>query len=361
MRVIAYYLPQYHAIPENDAWWGEGFTEWTSVRRARPLYAGHQQPKVPGELGYYNLLDADIKQRQADLAREAGIEGFCYWHYWFGGGKQLLEKPLQQVMASGQPDFPFCLGWANESWKAKVWSDSTGQQDKTLIEQTYPEGDVQRHFEAVLPMLRDKRYIRVDGKPLFVVYRPFQLPDAASFIARWQALAREAGLEGMYFVGHTLYSRDVDAIRRLGFDAVNVVRFGDCRRSKRLMLFNWWGLFQYSLHRRPMVYPYKQSLSSLIGPENMREDVFPSLLPNWDHTPRSGMNGFVLQGSTPELFGKHAESVLQSVVAKDPEHQIVMLKSWNEWGEGNYMEPDQVYGKAYIQQLKQVIDKICPR
>lgn len=355
MRVIAYYLPQFHAIPENDAWWGEGFTEWTSVRRAHPLYKGHQQPKVPGELGYYNLLEDDIKQRQADLAREAGVEGFCYWHYWFGGGKQLLEKPLQQVMASGKPDFPFCLGWANESWKAKVWSDSTGQQDKTLIEQTYPEGDVQRHFEAILPILKDERYIRVDGKPLFVVYRPFLMPDATAFIARWQELAREAGLEGIYFVGHTLYSKDVDAIRSLGFDAVNVVRLGDCRRSLRMVLASLWNLTLYALGKGPMAYDYRAAIGTLSGSENKREDVFPSLIPNWDHTPRSGKNGFVLKHSTPALFRKHAEAVRQSVAAKPAEHQVVFLKSWNEWGEGNYIEPDAIYGRQYIQQLAKVV------
>ncbi len=355
MRVIAYYLPQFHTIKENDEWWGKGFTEWTSVRKARALYRGHQQPKVPGELGYYNLLEADIKEKQAELAREAGVEGFCYWHYWFGGGKQLLEKPLQQVMASGQPTLPFCLGWANESWKSKVWSDSTGSQDKTLIEQTYPEGDIERHFAAVLPMFKDERYIRVDGKPLFVVYRPFQLPDASVFIARWQELAKENGLDGVYFVGHTLYSKDVDAIRTLGFDAVNVVRLGDCRRSTKMVLKNLWSLFLYSIGKGPMAYAYEDAISTLIGVENEREDVFPSLIPNWDHTPRSGMNGFVLKGSTPTLFGQHVRQVAESVSKKGEEHQVVFLKSWNEWGEGNYMEPDSVYGRQYIEQLKKVV------
>lgn len=156
MQVIAYYLPQYHSIPENDAWWGKDFTEWTTVRNAKPLFKGHRQPVIPGELGYYNLLDPAIQERQAQLAREAGIDGFCYWHYWFGG-KQLLEKPLEQVFQSGKPDFPFCIAWANESWYAKTWIDHQKNADRLLIEQTYPEGDEERHFEAILPMLRDKR------------------------------------------------------------------------------------------------------------------------------------------------------------------------------------------------------------
>ena len=355
MRVIAYYLPQFHAIPENDAWWGKGFTEWTSVRRARPLFPGHHQPVEPGELGYYDLSDPKVSIRQAALAREAGIEGFCYWHYWFGNGRQLLEKPLQQVLRSGQPDFPFCIGWANESWKAKVWSDTSGRQDRLLIEQTYPEGDADRHFEAVLPMLSDPRYIRVEGKPLVVVYRPFQLPDAKAYLARWNELAKNAGLTGIFFVGHTLYSREVDAIRALGFDAVNVVRLGDCRRSPRLILRHLFPLALYATGLRPFVYSYRLANGVLVGEENSRNDVFPSLIPRWDHTPRSGKHGFVLQGSTPDLFREQIEDVKTTVSRKPAERQVVFLKSWNEWGEGNYMEPDREWQDAYLQTLKTTI------
>ena len=218
MRVIAYYLPQFHAIPENDEWWGKGFTEWTSVRNGKPLFKGHQQPVEPGELGYYNLLDADIKERQAQLAREAGIEGFCYWHYWFGG-KQLLEKPLQQVMESGKPDFPFCLGWANESWKAKTWLDQQTAPDRMLIEQTYSPEDDKAHFEAILPMLRDKRYIQVDGKPLLMVYRPFDLPDGKAWTERWQKMAKSAGFNGLFLLGHALIATDRKRVLDLGFNA----------------------------------------------------------------------------------------------------------------------------------------------
>ncbi|MCQ2345398.1 MAG: glycoside hydrolase family 99-like domain-containing protein [Paludibacteraceae bacterium] len=352
MRVIAYYLPQFHTIPENDAWWGKGFTEWTSVRDAKALFKGHEQPVEPGELGYYNLLDPAIRDRQAQLAHEAGIEGFCYWHYWFGG-KQLLEQPLQEVLQSGQPDFPFCIAWANESWKAKVWHDASGRQDKTLIEQTYPEGDNQRHFMSILPIIRDKRYIHVDGKPLIVIYRPFQLPDAKAMIEEWQQLAVKAGLKGLYLVGHTMYSSDVDKIKDLGFDAVNVVRLGDCRRSKKMILRHLFGLVAYAFKRRPFVYEYRAAMALLSGPENRREDVFPSLLPRWDHTPRSGKNGFVLHGSTPELFARHLEIVKESVAHKSDEHKVVFLKSWNEWGEGNYIEPDRKTGLNYLNVLKE--------
>ncbi len=355
MRVIAYYLPQFHAIPENDEWWGKGFTEWTSVKNAKRLYPGHLQPNVPADLGYYNLLDPDIRQHQADMARQAGVEGFCYWHYWFGNGKQLLEKPLQQVLESGEPDFPFCIGWANESWKAKVWSDITGKSDKTLIEQTYKEEDIELHFQNILPLLKDKRYIRVDGKPLIVIYRPFELPDATNFILRWNKLAKDAGLKGIYFVGHTLYSTEIDKILNLGFDAVNVVRLGDCRRDKRMIIRNALNLLLYAFGFIPFVYSYRAANKVLVGREGERENVFPSLIPRWDHTPRSGKNGFVLHGSTPQLFREQVLKVKNQINKKDEEHQIVFLKSWNEWGEGNYIEPDKRWGWQYLDNLAKAI------
>lgn len=354
MRVIAYYLPQFHAIPENDQWWGKGFTEWTSVKAAQPLFKGHQQPVVPGVLGYYNLMDANVRERQAQLAQEAGVEGFCYWHYWFAG-KQLLEKPLQEVLAEKKPNFPFCIGWANESWKSKVWGDKSGQQDTTLIEQTYPDGDTEAHFKAILPILQDKRYITVDGKPLLVIYRPFQLPNPQQTLKKWRDLASKNGLKGLHIVGHTLYSTDVNNILQMGFDAVNVFRLGDCKRNKNLMLQHIKSLILFALHKEPLVYDYKKSLPTWIGEESTATNVYPCLIPRWDHTPRSGKTGFVLHGSTPELFRQHIQQIKQSIAHKPQDKQIVFLKSWNEWGEGNYVEPDQQYGNAYLEVLKEVL------
>jgi hypothetical protein len=298
MRVIAYYLPQYHSIPENDAWWGKDFTEWDRVRAAKPLFKGHHQPVVPGELGYYNLLDPAIRERQAQLAREAGIEGFCYWHYWFDG-KQLLEQPLQQVLQSGQPDFPFCIAWANESWYAKTWMDHPDQPDRLLIEQTYPEGDDEAHFAAILPMLRDKRYIQVDGKPLLVVYRPLQLPDGKAWVAKWQEMARNAGFNGLFLVGHTLYSRETDAIRALGFDAVNIVPIGDVKRNIGLGLRHLPSLIRHLRGRSPLVYDYARAIRVFASAIMKREDVVPTLLPNWDHSPRSKNKELVLHDAHP--------------------------------------------------------------
>ena len=351
MRVIAYYLPQFHAIPENDEWWGKGFTEWTSVRNGKPLFDGHQQPLEPGELGCYNLLEADVKERQVQLAREAGVEGFCYWHYWFGG-KQLLEKPLQQVMESGKPDFPFCLGWANESWKAKTWLDQQTAPDKMLIEQTYSPEDEEVHFAAILPMLRDKRYIQVDGKPLLMVYRPFDLLDGKAWTARWRKMAKDAGFKGLYLLGHALYEREIDSVLALGFDSVNLVPLGDAKRNKGLALRHLLTLIKHIRGKSPLVYDYGTAIKVFAEPAMQREEVVPTILPGWDHSPRSRMRAFVMNNSTPEAFKAHVEAIKNIVDKK--QNQLVMLKSWNEWGEGNYMEPDARWGRLYIDVLGEV-------
>lgn len=200
-RIIALYLPQFHPIPENDGWWGKGFTEWRNVGKAQPLFRGHYQPRVPADLGYYDLRVSEAREAQAEMAKKYGVEGFCYWHYWFGNGKRLLERPFQEVLLSGSPDYPFCLAWANESWKG-FFHGVNGRE--TLIEQQYgSEDDYKEHFYSLLPAFKDPRYIRVDGKPLFMIYSPLSLPDARSFISLWQKLAYENGIAGVHFVAQT--------------------------------------------------------------------------------------------------------------------------------------------------------------
>ena len=204
-RVIAFYLPQYHPIPENDKYWGKGFTEWNNVAKAKPLFRGHDQPRIPADLGFYDLRLPEIREQQAELAREAGVEGFCYWHYWMGGGKELLERPFNEVVDSGKPDFPFCLGWANHTWSTRTWNSHKGREGGEVIaEQTYPGvEDYTDHFNKYLKAFKDKRYIKVEGKLLFVVFSPRHFDDFKTFKACWNRLATENGLEGFYFVGIT--------------------------------------------------------------------------------------------------------------------------------------------------------------
>ncbi len=346
-RIIAFYLPQYHPIPENDAWWGKGFTEWTNVGKAKPLYRGHYQPRVPADLGYYDLRVPETRQAQADMARSYGVEGFMYWHYWFGGGKRLLERPFNEVLASGEPDFPFALAWANETWKGFAHGLTNRN---TLIEQRYlGEQDYIDHFHAVLPAFRDRRYITVDGKPLFMVYKPLQHPDMQAFVELWQRLARENGLPGIYFVGQAEVGQE-QKILRLGMDAACIFRMMECV-NRRPFLKKAVQRIKINLFKHPRVFRYAEAARWFVGPEDTRDDIIPTIYSGWDHTPRSGCEGTVFSHYTPDVFERHVKQVLRAVENKPASLKIVFVKSWNEWGEGNYMEPDRRYGLQFLERL----------
>ena len=381
-RVIAFYLPQYHPIPENDAWWGPGFTEWTNVVAAKPLFRGHVQPRIPADLGFYDLRLPETREAQAALAREAGIEGFCYYHYWFGNGRRLLERPFNEVLASGKPDFPFCLCWANHTWASSTWTNakSRKQGSSVLIEQTYPGAeDNEVHFRTLLPAFRDRRYIRVDGKPLFAVFDPFKFKDAEAFISQWRSLARENGLGDFHFVAvvrtanptsYILSRRSGDGNEEAvaegwiekalakGFDAVadDNHLFAQIRAK---------GVGRSAVHdfasqklniQKPFVFKQADINKYMLLEQERRENVYPTLFPNWDRTPRNRNDALYIE-STPEAFGELAARTFALVAGKQDEHRIVFVKSWNEWGEGNYMEPDRQYGKGYVEALRWAIDE----
>ncbi|MEN6452766.1 MAG: glycoside hydrolase family 99-like domain-containing protein [Prolixibacteraceae bacterium] len=352
-RIIAFYLPQFHPIPENDKWWGNGFTEWTNVGKAKPLFKGHDQPKIPADLGYYDLRVPETREAQAGLAKKNGIEGFCYWHYWFGKGKKLLERPFHEVLESGKPDFPFCLAWANESWKGFAHGLSNRN---VLIEQQYngPD-DYTAHFYDVLPAFKDKRYIKTEGKPVFMVYRPLLFPDIKTFITLWQKLAQKEGLDGIYFIGHTSFVHEINDILNLGFDAVNINRIFSYIMMNNSLLQRLRNKANRVFRGVPLVYEYKKVYPCFTGEEEKTINIFPLLCPNWDHTPRSGREGVVFQNATPELFEKHLINVLDKIADKPFDKKLVFLKSWNEWAEGNYMEPDQRFGTRYLEVLRKNI------
>lgn len=371
-RVIAFYLPQYHPIPENDEWWGPGFTEWTNVARARPLFRGHYQPHIPADLGFYDLRMPEVRAAQAQMARDAGIEGFCYWHYWFGGGKRLLERPFQDMLASGQPDFPFCLGWANHDWTNKTWTRrSAFSQEQILMKQTYSDEDTVRHFQALLGAFRDKRYITVDGKPLFMIYEPKLFPDIKSFISIWRDLARKNGLPGIHLVGaqSNVSFRSAEgqvqlpkldesqqlyqAILDMGFDAVNsrgITRAEVAVKGRldRFIRRTWNRFFNITLLDR---YRYDKIVKHMFVPEDSGGDIYPTLVPNWDRSPRCGRKAAIYTNSTPQSFETAVCKAMELVRDKPFEHRILFVQSWNEWGEGNHLEPDLKFGHGYLEAL----------
>ena len=362
-RVIAFYLPQFHPFKENDEWWGKGFTEWTNVAKAKPLFKGHYQPKIPADLGFYDLRVPEVREAQACLAREAGIEGFCYWHYWFEG-HELMERPFWEVVNSGKPDFPFCIGWANETWKSKMWNKdgSLAKGTKVLIEQKYSEEDDIAHFNKLLPVFKDHRYITVDNKPLVFIQCGSDLPTHT--IEIWNKKAIESGFPGIHFVGritadeYVKYgNKAIEKMLNLGYNAVTISRIGlsfkmDSYLTRLIKKVECIIMYGGCRH----VVKYSDELKHFINDqEDTLDYVYPAIYPNFDHSPRSGNRGTIYIGSTPVIWGKYVKKIFQIISRKDRQHQIVFLKSWNEWGEGNYIEPDLKWGKQYLEELKRII------
>jgi hypothetical protein len=366
IRAIAFYLPQYHPIPENDEWWGKGFTEWTNVAKAKPLFKGHYQPHIPADLGFYDLRVPEVRESQAEMAKKYGIEGFCYWHYWFGNGKTILERPFNEVVKSGKPEFPFCLAWANETWSG-IWH---GNPKKILIEQSYQgKDDYLKHFYFVLDAFKDIRYIRVQNKPIFIIYRPQQIPDIKYFINLWQDLAIKEGLNGIHFI----MNDNVMDPQSFGYDAtINTnVYFKGYQANILTHAFNKVFFIlkneidQYNkitlrakkIFKIPNTCYYEEYVKNCNN-HKLRENEYPILIPNWDNTPRSGYNGIVLKNSCPELFQVITRKVLKQLSLKEDGERILFIKSWNEWAEGNHLEPDLKFGTALLEILQEELNNV---
>jgi lipopolysaccharide biosynthesis protein len=363
-KVIAFYLPQFHPIPENDVWWGKGFTEWTNVTKARPLFPGHYQPHLPADLGFYDLRVAESRDAQADLARQYGVTGFCYYHYWFAG-KRLLNRPFDEVLTSGNPDFPFCLCWANENW-TRIWD---GGDSEVLMEQTYSEQDDLEHIRSLSHAFADPRYIRVDNRPLFIIYRAHKLPNIRKTTAIWREECRRLG------IGEVFLCRIDTAADRLppnedGLDAA--VEFqpdwsslGPTLGSRRLRQFRWNDLY-FFLRRRlfgddTRVHNYRDLVSSMSGRVSPEYPRFPCVTPSWDNSARRRRGAMVFLGSSPDLFSQWLGETLAKLMKSKNTPHILFLNSWNEWGEGNHLEPDQLYGRLYLEALREALQSVDPR
>ncbi len=362
--IIAFYLPQYHPTKENDEWYGKGFTEWTNVAKAKPLYRGHIQPRIPSELGFYDLRVRDVVKEQTVLAKEAGVTAFCYYHYWFGNGKLLLEKPLESVLSDKEIDFPFCMCWANHSWYKKNWNADTGTLDKTLLQkQEYPgDDDIERHFYYVLPFLKDERYLRIDGKPVFVLYVLKDIPNPCYFMNKWNELAQNNGMPGIFFISYTDKKNELFSAPFVNTDATVLSLLNSVTKSNSTNKLVLYSLkvkkFISVLLKKPLLlYEYKDAIKHFTDSVEENDRVIPEIIPNWDYTPRQGAGNLILNNSTPELFAEHVSSALNLIRNKPQNRQILFLKSWNEWGEGNYMEPDITWGRGYIYSLRKTIEQ----
>lgn len=347
VKLLAFYLPQFHTIPENDAWWGKDFTEWTNVRPARPLYPGHDQPRIPGDLGYYSLEDAAVRERQAELARSHGIHGFCYYFYWFGG-KRLLHKPLDDMLRSGTPDFPFCVIWANETWTRR-WD---GRDKDILLEQTYGEDDARAFARELIPLFQDPRYIRVDGKPMLLIYRPADIPDPVRYTRLWRDVWRDAGVGEVHLVC-ALTTRYSDPLRA-GFDAA--VEFPPHK-----------SVFAYPRKLDPdtvgltpgfsgEAYDYREFVTNSLRSPEPHFSLYRTLMLRWDNTARLKTASTMFMHCDPTVYTLWlARTIARAIKTHPVAERFVFINAWNEWAEGTYLEPDVTYGDQFLQATRSTL------
>ncbi len=361
VRPIAIYLPQFHPFPENDEWWGKGFTEWNNVVQGRPRFKGHYQPHLPADLGFYDLRLSEIREQQAALAKQYGIYGFCYYHYWFTG-KTLMERPIREIFESGKPDFPFCFCWANENW-TRAWD---GAEKSVLIEQHYSHEDDVAHIKHLMPYFKDDRYIKVDGKPLFIIYRTNLFPNIKETLCTFREEAAKEGIE--LYICHFekwigWHGREVND---LGFDAaiefqplsVSMRKYLDSRKFRNFYqhVYNKLDklrciLFHKERRSRDRIIDYRKFVEFDLK-HRVSYKCYPSVCPSWDNSSRRvGTNATILKNSTPSNFHYWYLQKVKNFTPFSKEENFVFINAWNEWAEGNHLEPDKKWGHQYLEAL----------
>lgn len=355
IRFIAFYLPQYHPIPENDEWWGKGFTEWRNVTKAKPLFPGHYQPHLPADLGFYDLRLPEARQAQADLAREYGIYGFCYYHYWFNG-KRLLERPFNDVLTSGEPDFPFCLCWANENW-TKAWD---GQEKNILLEQNYSEENDRQHIQWLAKAFQDRRYIRIDDKPLFLVYRAKKIPNPLQTTSIWRDEARKMGIGELFLCRVESFPEEHDDPTKHGFDAAVEFQPDWSNLGKPLCRGKLWRLarglgLSNKAYGENMIHDYASFVERMVQKPLPKYKRFSCVTPSWDNSARRPSNAFIIKNNQPDIYEKWLKHAVELTKDRSIE-SIVFINAWNEWAEGNHLEPCQKWGRAYLEATRNVLN-----
>ncbi|MBF0230748.1 MAG: glycoside hydrolase family 99-like domain-containing protein [Desulfamplus sp.] len=360
MRFIAFYLPQYHPIPENDKWWGKDFTDWVNVKKAKPLFMGHYQPHIPADLGFYDLRNEATRIAQAELAKQYGVYGFCYYHYWFNG-KMLLETPFNNVIKTGKPDFPFCLCWANENW-TKRWD---GKDHEILMKQDYANYNPSEHIAWLASAFNDNRYIRINNKPIFLIYKAAQIPNIKNIIKKWRYEAKNKyGIE-LYLCSVKSWRSYININAEVsiseGFDAVV-----DFQPNARLAFKN---VFSNAIKNFPVnicnrissklhiktkllneinIFDYKTIVDKWIMKQQNGYKEFPCVAPSWDNSSRTKKCS-IIQNDSPAMYGKWLEAACKRVINNTDNEQIVFINAWNEWAEGCHLEPDMKFGKRFLE------------
>ena len=349
LELIAFYLPQYHPIPENDRWWGTGFTEWTNVVRRQPLFAGHQQPHTPADLGYYDLRVPEVRAAQAEMAAQYGISGFCYYHYWFHG-RRVLQRPFNEVLQSGEPDFPFCLCWANENW-TRSWD---GLNHNILLAQKYSADDDRRHMEWLVRVFEDERYIRIDGLPLFLVYRASSLANPLQTTDLWRAEARRHGIGEIYLCRVESFASEKSDPTKLGFNAA--VEFqpdweANLPRLRPSRLQRWTEKITGSKHayQDHRVYDYQALVAAALSKPWPEWEWMRCITPGWDNTPRRDKDAVIYVHSDPTKYANWLYHTIQQTASIPDQPQVIFINAWNEWGEGNHLEPCRRWKTEYLQ------------
>lgn len=352
MKLIAFYLPQFHEIPENNHAWGHGFTEWVNVKKAEPLFLGHNQPRKPLHDNYYNLLDNGVMEWQMTLAKKAGIYGFCFYHYWFGG-RMVLEKPVKRLLHNKEIDFHYCFSWANEPW-TKTWHGAGGEKE-ILIAQNYGgEEEWKAHYEYFRPFFLDKRYIKEEGRPVLLIYRLKNITRFNDMLRYWNQCAKKDGFSGIYAISMDTWrdhaekscwvnaSADFEPNKTRG-EAACAFHFLKPKVRKSFV----WNRFAIQ------TVDYKKINKKMLSVPHGKNQ-FRTVFVDYDDSPRRRERAVVMKGSTPERFGRYLKKAVQ--LSRQEGNQYLFINAWNEWGEGNYLEPDDKYGYRYLRRVKEALE-----